>query len=51
MNYAGIENGRYVYTFNPASADRPQIQEVRGDDGFNTGVSRWSAMLGFKYKF
>ena len=51
VNYAGIENGRYVYTFNPATVDRPLVQEVRGDDGFNTGVSRWSAMLGFKYKF
>lgn len=50
-NYAGIDpaTGKYVYNFT-GSTDNPQIQENNNDKG-NTGVSRWSAMLSFKYKF
>ncbi|MBZ4039539.1 TonB-dependent receptor [Novilysobacter selenitireducens] len=50
-NYAGIdpETGKYVYNFS-GSTDNPQIQENNNDKG-NTGVSRWSVMASFKYKF
>lgn len=50
-NYAGIDpaTGKYVYNFT-GSTDNPQIQENNNDKG-NTGASRWSAMLSFKYKF
>ncbi len=49
-NYAGIDpaTGRYVYNFrNP---DSPGIQENNNDKG-NTAVSRWSVMLGLRYRF
>ena len=50
-NYAGIDptTGKYVYNFT-GTTDNPQISENNNDKG-NTGVSRWSAMLSFKYKF
>ena len=50
-NYAGIdpETGKYIYNFT-GSTDDAGIQETNGD-GHNTGVSRWSAMLTFRYKF
>lgn len=50
-NYAGIDpaTGKYVYNFT-GTTDNPQIQENNNDKG-NTGASRWSAMLSFKYKF
>lgn len=50
-NYAGIDptTGKYVYNFS-GTTDNRQIQENNNDKG-NTGVSRWSAMIGFKYKF
>ncbi len=50
-NYAGIDpaTGKYVYNFS-GSTDNSAIQENNNDKG-NTGVSRWSAMLSFKYKF
>jgi len=50
-NYAGIDpaTGKYIYNFS-GSTDNAEIQETNGD-GINTGVSRWSAMLSFKYKF
>lgn len=44
---AGSE-GKYVYRF--TGAQDHQIQEVNGD-GVNTGVSRWSAQLTFRYEF
>jgi hypothetical protein len=49
-NYAGIdpETGRYIYTFR--TPDEPGIQENNNDKG-NTAVSRWSVMLGFRYRF
>jgi hypothetical protein len=49
-NYAGIDpaTGRYIYTFR--NTDNEAIQENNNDKG-NTGVSRWSVMLGFRYKF
>ena len=50
-NYAGIDpaTGKYVYTFT-GSTDNASIQENNNDKG-NTAVSRWSVMVGFKYKF
>jgi len=50
-NYAGIdpETGKYIYNFT-GRTDNAQIQENNGDN-INTGVSRWSAMLTFRYKF
>ena len=50
-NYAGVdpETGKYIYNFT-GRTDNEQIQEVNGDN-INTGVSRWSAMLTFRYKF
>ncbi|TXH12381.1 MAG: TonB-dependent receptor [Gammaproteobacteria bacterium] len=50
-NYAGIDpaTGKYVYHFTGVG-DNPSIQENNNDKG-NTGVSRWSVMVGFKYKF
>ena len=60
-NYAGIcgsavtaqcpagSAGKYVYSF-PGNPDDARIQENNNDKG-NTGVSRWSVMVGFKYKF
>ncbi|WP_414648103.1 TonB-dependent receptor [Dokdonella sp.] len=49
-NFAGIdpETGRYVYRF--TGAQRLTTQEVNGD-GVNTGVSRWSLQVGFRYRF
>lgn len=44
---AGSE-GKYVYTF--TSPDETAIQENNNDKG-NTGVSRWSVQVGFRYKF
>ena len=40
--------GKYVYRY--TGAQEHQIQEVNGD-GVNTGVSRWSAQLTFRYEF
>ena len=40
--------GKYVYRF--TGAQDHQIQEVNGD-GVNTGVSRWSAQVTFRYEF
>jgi hypothetical protein len=50
-NYAGIDpvTGKYVYNFS-GTTDRPGIQENNNDKG-NTGVSRWSVMATFRYKF
>lgn len=50
-NYAGIdpETGKYIYDFS-GSTDEPGIQENNNDKG-NTGVSRWSVMATFRYKF
>lgn len=50
-NYSGIDpaSGRYVYTFT-GTTDSPGIQENNNDKG-NTAVSRWSVMLGFRYRF
>ncbi len=50
-NYAGIDpaTGKYVYNFT-GTTDQPGIQENNNDKG-NTGVSRWSVMASFKYKF
>ena len=50
-NYAGIDpaTGKYVYNFTGTATD-PAIQENNNDKG-NTGVSRWSVMVGFKYRF
>ena len=50
-NYAGIDpaTGKYIYSFT-GSTDNSQIQENNNDKG-NTAVSRWSVMVGFKYKF
>lgn len=49
-NYAGIDpaTGKYVYTF--TGGDKSAIQENNNDKG-NTGVSRWSVQVGFRYKF
>ena len=61
-NFAGICNaasissgvcpvgseGKYAYHF--TGAQDFQIQEVNGD-GVNTGVSRWSAQVTFRYEF
>ncbi len=61
-NFAGICNtaaigsgicpagsqGKYVYRF--TGPQEHQIQEVNGD-GVNTGVSRWSAQVTFRYEF
>ena len=44
---AGSE-GKYVYRF--TGAQDLQVQEVNGD-GVNTGVSRWSAQVTFRYEF
>ncbi len=41
--------GKYVYSFT-GNTDNSAIQENNNDKG-NTGVSRWSLMVGFKYKF
>lgn len=48
--YAGIDpaTGKYVYHY--TGATEPGIQENNNDKG-NTAVSRWSVMLGIKYKF
>lgn len=52
-DYAGIDpaTGKYVYNFrgttNPSG---PSVQENNNDKG-NTGVSRWSVLLGIKYRF
>ena len=60
-NYAGIcgatvtatcpvgSEGKYVYTFTGPGGGAA-IQENNNDKG-NTGVSRWSVMLSFKYQF
>jgi hypothetical protein len=50
-NYAGIDpaTGKYVYNFT-GTTDNASVQENNNDKG-NTGVSRWSVMLGIKYKF
>lgn len=50
-SYAGIDpaTGKYVYNFT-GSAQEPRIQENNNDKG-NTAVSRWSVMLGIKYRF
>ncbi len=50
-NYAGIDpaTGKYVYNFS-GTTDQPGIQENNNDKG-NTGVSRWSIMASFKYRF
>ena len=50
-NYAGIDpaTGKYVYNFS-GTTDEPGIQENNNDKG-NTGVSRWSIMASFKYRF
>lgn len=50
-NYAGIDpaTGKYVYNFT-GSTDNESLQEVN-NDGVNTAVSRWSVMLGIKYRF
>ena len=50
-NYAGIDpaTGKYVYHFTGTATD-PAIQENNNDKG-NTAVSRWSVMLGLKYRF
>ncbi len=51
VNYAGIDpaTGKYVYNFG-GSTDEAQIQENNNDKG-NTGASRWSVQVGFRYKF
>ena len=50
-NYAGIDptTGKYVYNFT-GSTDDESLLEIN-NDGVNTGVSRWSVMLGLRYKF
>lgn len=50
-NYAGIDpaTGKYIYHFT-GTADNASIQENNNDKG-NTAVSRWSVMVGVKYKF
>jgi hypothetical protein len=50
-NYAGIDpaTGKYVYNFT-GTTDNASIQENNNDKG-NTAVSRWSIMVGVKYKF
>ena len=45
---AGIDGGKYVYTFNRAD---PLVPANADGDNFNVGVSQWSAQLGFRYKF
>ena len=45
---AGIDGGKYVYTFNRAQSPTPANADA---DGFNVGISQWSAQLGFRYKF
>ncbi|MGY0799089.1 TonB-dependent receptor [Lysobacter sp. A286] len=49
-NYAGIDpdTGKYIYNFS-GSTDNENIQDGAGRS--NPGISRWSAMLSFKYKF
>ena len=49
-NYAGIDpaTGKYVYDFTGGATT--SIQENNNDKG-NTGVSRWSAMLSYRYRF
>ncbi len=49
-NYAGIDpaTGKYVYNF--GTPDSESLNEVN-NDGVNTAVSRWSVMLGLRYKF
>ena len=41
-------DGRYAYQF--TGAQNLQIQETNGD-GVNTGVSRWSAQVTYRYEF
>ena len=50
-NYAGVDpaTGKYVYNFT-GTTDQPAIQENNNDKG-NTGVSRWSVMASFNYRF
>ncbi|WCE04620.1 TonB-dependent receptor [Pseudoxanthomonas sp. JBR18] len=44
----GISDGKYVYNF--SSADEPTV--ANGDaDGFDQGISQWSAQVGFRYEF
>lgn len=52
LDYAGIDpaSGRYVYDFDLREVDDERIQENNNDKG-NTGVSRWSVMATFKYRF
>ncbi|MBD9367536.1 carboxypeptidase regulatory-like domain-containing protein [Xanthomonas sp. XNM01] len=45
----GMYQGKYVYSFNEASIDRPAVQNTR--DSIDQGVSQWSLQLGFRYKF
>ena len=49
-NYAGIDpdTGKYIYHFT-GSTDNEDIQDGAGRS--NPGISRWSAMLSFRYKF
>lgn len=49
-NYAGIDEatGKYIYNF--TGSDNESLQEVN-NDGVNTAVSRWSVMLGLRYRF
>ncbi|MCD9045887.1 TonB-dependent receptor [Luteimonas sp. MHLX1A] len=50
-NYAGIDpaTGKYIYNFT-GRTDNESLQEVN-NDGVNTAVSRWSVMLGLRYRF
>jgi len=50
-NYGGIDpaTGKYVYNFS-GTTDVSEISENNNDKG-NTGVSRWSIMASFKYRF
>ena len=49
-NYAGIDEatGKYIYDF--TNPEGESLQEVN-NDGVNTAVSRWSVMLGLRYRF
>ncbi|MEF2156468.1 TonB-dependent receptor [Luteimonas sp. FXH3W] len=44
----GIDGGKYVYNFTSPQAPSPANADA---DGFNVGVSQWSAQAGFRYKF
>ncbi|MBS7456667.1 TonB-dependent receptor [Coralloluteibacterium stylophorae] len=44
----GIVDGKYVYDFD--GADDPSVANSDAD-GFDTGVSQWSAQIGFRYRF